>query len=89
MVGDMLRGFRSEVIVRLRDEDFAEQLAAEVDEMRKRMSQIEDDLANLSYATDPDLGFGDERYRLAHRGQEPAPEADRAQLEAIEGRKAA
>lgn len=85
-VAGVLSDLRIEVKVVLDEEDFASGLVEELREMQGRTDRIYSDLSNLAHASDPDVGWGDERYRLANRGAaKPDPDEDRAQLEAIEG----
>lgn len=69
----------------LRGEAFALALAVELGGMAERLRQIDDDLQMLSY--NPEGPDNEVRsYRLAHGGREPAPQAAKEQLEAIEAR---
>lgn len=80
---------RLEMTVSLAGQGFADALAAELGEMQSRMKQVYEDLFSLAHSEDG-RGYSDEIYRLAHRGAgRPVAQADREQLEAIEGRPAA
>lgn len=85
LAGDAVNSLRSLAAVTLADEDFAEPLQEELRAIRDRLGQIEYDLDILARGVDNDTL----RHRLGHRGAEPAGDADREQLAAIEGAKAA
>lgn len=79
---EVIGTLRVNVAVLLSDEDFGPALEEELNAMRKRLGQIEGDLALLARTP-----HAEARYRLAHRGAELASAAaDRAHREAIEAR---
>lgn len=82
---DATRSLTAGISARLTKEDFAEALVAELRAISQRQEQIAHDLTGLAFSTDPDVGWGDERYRLANRGQTPPdPAASASQIAAIE-----
>lgn len=75
-----------ETQVCLSHEEFGEPLLEELREMLGRLEEIRSDLTTVEVDATGLVESSGRRalHRLAHRGKEPAPSADRDQVEAIE-----